>query len=130
MITKEILYMFSKVVRDKYRLDMPYISYIEIGYDSKKRLGRLVNLSTKGACIEIVDRNGLPQDNSETTIQFLLPEHSEAFSIEARVAWARKQTDDKDSRFVNLGVKFQKLDASTYDCLWSFIIDTISSPIP
>lgn len=129
MITKEILSMFSKSARDNFRLEMPYNFYVEMGYDGKKRLGRLVNLSSKGACIEFIEGGELPPANSETTLQFLLPEQPEPFSLEARVVWTRKLTNDSNSRFVNLGVKFQNLNVNTYGCIWDFIIETISAPM-
>lgn len=129
MISKKVtlkaaLNMFSKSVRDKYRFKMPYNLYIEMSYDGKKRLGRLDNLSTNGACIEFIERGGLPPTNSETILQFLLPEQYEPFSFGARVVWIRKLTDDMNSRFVNLGVKFKKLDVNTYDCIWGFIVNS------
>ena len=130
MITKEILSMFSKAARDNYRLEMPYNFYVEMGYDGKKRLGRLVNLSSKGACIGFIEGGELPPANSETALQFLLPEQSEAFSLGAKVGWIRKLTNDTNSRFVNLGVKFQNLNANTYDCIWDFIVENISDPMP
>ena len=122
--------MFSKAARDNFRLDMPYNFYVEMSYDGKKRLGRLVNLSSKGACIEFMEGGELPPANSETTVQFLLPEQAEPFSLGATVGWTQKLTNEKNSQFVNLGVKFQKLSENTYDCIWDFIVKTISAPIP
>ena len=121
---KVALNMFSKTARDKYRLEMPYNLYIEMSYGGKKRLGRLSNLSTKGACIEFIERGGLPPTNSETRLQLLLPEQYKPFSLGATVVWIRKLTDDTTSRFVKLGVKFKNLDANTYDCIWGFIVNS------
>jgi len=121
---KVALNMFSKATRDKYRLEMPYNLYIEMSYGGKKRLGRLVNLSTKGACIEFMERGGLPPTNSATILQFLLPEQHKPFCLGATIVWVRKLTDDTTSRFVNLGVIFKNLDANTYDCIWGFIVNS------
>ena len=121
---KVALNMFSKAARDKYRFEMPYNLYIEMSYGGKKRLGRLVNLSTKGACIEFMERGGLPPTNSGTILQFLLPEQYKPFSLGATIVWIRKLTDDTTSRFVNLGVIFKNLDANTYDCIWGFIVNS------
>ena len=128
-IKKNSLYMFPKSVRDKYRLDMPDNVYTEMGYDGKKRLGRMVNLSPQGACIEFIDRGELPPSGSETTLQFLLPEQHEFISLRATVVWTRQLTNDTYSRFVNFGVIFTELDENTYDCIWGFIIDSVSPPI-
>ena len=121
---KVALNMFSKEARDKYRFEMPYNLYIEMSYGGKQRLGRLVNLSTRGACIELMERGGLPPTNTGTILQFLLPEQYKPFSLGATVVWIRKLTDDTTSRFVNLGVKFKNLDANTYDCIWGFIVNS------
>ena len=129
MITKELLIMLSKEARDKYRLGVPDNLYIEMGFDDKKRLGRLVNLSCKGACIEFIEGGELPFYNTETTLQILLPQQSDPVSLGSTVAWTRKLTNNTNSRFVNLGVKFEKLNANTYDRIWGFIVSTISSPL-
>jgi len=121
--------MLSKEARDKYRLGVPDNLYIETGFDDKKRLGRLVNLSCKGACIEFIEGGELPLSNTEITLQILLPQQSDPVSLVATVAWARKLPNNTNSRFVNLGVKFEKLNANTYDRIWGFIVDTISSPL-
>lgn len=121
--------MFPKSVRDKYRLDMPDNVYTEMVYGDKKRLGRVVNLSSLGACIEFIDRGELPQSDSETNLQLLLPEQQETISVKATVVWTRQQAKDTYSRHVNLGVKFNDLDAGTYDCIWDFIVESVSSPV-
>jgi hypothetical protein len=121
--------MFPKSVRDKYRLDLPNNLYIEMSYDGKKRLGRLVNLSSQGACLEFIEKGELPHSNTKTSLQILLPQQSEPFSLGATVAWTRELKNDTISSFVNIGVKFEKLDANTYDCIWGFIVDTISPPL-
>lgn len=129
MITKELLIMLSKEARDKYRLGVPDNLYIEINFDNKKRLGRLVNLSCKGACIELIEGGELPFSNTEMTLQILLPQQSDPISLGSTVAWTRKLTNNTNSRFVNLGVKFEKLNTKAYDLIWEFIVDTISSPL-
>ena len=121
--------MLSKEARDKYRLGVPDDLYIEMGFDDKKRLGRLVNISCKGACIEFIEGGELPFSNTETTLQILLPQQSDPVSLGSTVAWTRKLTNNTNSRFVNLGVKFEKLNANTYDRIWGFIVGTISSPL-
>lgn len=121
--------MYPKAARDKYRLEMPNNLYVEMGYDGKKRIGRLVNLSSTGACIEFIEKGELPLINSKTTLQMLFPEQPEPFSLTATIVWTRKLRNETNARFVNLGVKFEKLDANTYDCIWGFIVDTISPPL-
>ena len=118
--------MFPKSVTAKYRLDMPDNVYAEMSYDDKKRLGRLVNLSSQGACIECVDKGDLPPADSETSLLFLLPEKQDPILLAARVVWTRQFTTETNARFVQLGLLFNALDAATYECLWAFIVDSVS----
>ena len=97
--------------------------------DGKKRLGRLVNLSSQGACIEFRQRGEMPLVNSETTLQILFPEQQDSIYIGANVVWTREVIKDSYSRFVILGVKFKNLDADIYDSIWDFIIESISPKI-
>jgi hypothetical protein len=129
MITKELLIMLSKETRDKYRLGVPTNLYIELDFDDKKRLGKLVNLSCKGACLEFIEGGKLPVSNTETTLQILLPQQSDPVSLGVTVIWTRKLTNNTNSGFVNLGVKFEKLNANTYERIWGFIVEAISSPL-
>ena len=120
--------MLPKSLSDKYRLNMPDNVYTEMVYDSKKRLGRLINLSTQGACFEFIDKGELPSFASETTLKILLPEQDDTLSLKATVVWTRQITKGSYSQFVNVGVKFNFLDTNTYDCVWDFIVESVSPP--
>ena len=114
--------------RDNFRLDMPYDLYIELECDDNKRLGRLINICAQGAAIEFVERDKLPLAESEIKLSLLLPESEEALSLPAKIIWTGKSRKDVRSQYINIGVHYNNLDKKTHACLWSFIVETTSSP--
>ena len=113
--------------RDNFRLEMPYDLYVELERDNNKRLGKLINICTQGAAIEFVDREELPQVETEIKLSFLLPESAEPLSLAAKIVWTRKSRKDSQSQHVNIGVHYNNLDKKTHACLWDFIVKTSSS---
>jgi hypothetical protein len=113
--------------RDNFRLNMSYDLYVQINFDGDKRLARLVNISSTGACIELVDRGQLPGDNTEIKLQLLLPGDSESLSFPARVVWSRNLAKDTTSNSVNIGVQFREIDEQARECIWNFIVDAETS---
>jgi len=113
--------------RDNFRLDMPYDLYVELECDDNKRLGKLINICTQGAAIEFVDRQELPQAETEIKLSLLLPESAEPLSLPAKIVWTRKSRKDSQSQHVKIGVHYNSLDKKTHACLWDFIVKTSSS---
>ena len=113
--------------RDNFRLDMPYDLYVELECDGNKRLGKLINICTQGAAIEFVDREELPQAETEIKLSLLLPESAEPLSLPGKIVWTRKSRKDSQSQHVKIGVHYNSLDKKTHACLWDFIIKTASS---
>jgi hypothetical protein len=109
--------------RDNFRLNMSYDLYVQINFDGDKRLARLVNISSTGACIELVDRGQLPRDNAEIKLQLLLPGDSESLSFLARVVWSRNLAKDSTNKSINMGVQFKDIDERARECIWNFIVD-------
>ena len=109
--------------RDNYRLEISHDFYVEVTYDNKSRLARLVNLSSKGAAIEILERGQLPQNNAIIGLQLLLPGHAEPLSLHATVAWGRKSPEGSKAEPVKMGLRFRNLDEKTQACLWDFIVN-------
>ena len=97
--------------------------YVQINFDGDKRLASLVNISSTGACVELVDRGQYPGNNIEIELQLLLPGKSESLSLLARVVWSRNLSKDTTSKSVNVGVQFKETDEQARECLWSFIVD-------
>ena len=113
--------------RDNFRLDMPYDLYVELECDGNKRLGKLINICTQGAAIEFVNRQELPQAETEIKLSLLLPESAEPLSLPAKIVWTRKSRKDSQSQHVKIGVHYNSLDKKTHACLWDFIVKTSSS---
>ena len=113
--------------RDNFRLNMPYDLYVELECDDNKRLGKLINICTQGASIEFVDREELPQTETEIKLSLLLPETAEPLSLPAKIVWTKKSKKGSQSQNVNIGVHYKSLDKKTHACLWDFIVKT-SSP--
>ena len=113
--------------RDNFRLEMPYDLYVEMESDNNKRLGKLINLCTQGAAIEFVDREELPQAETEIKLSILLPESTEPLSLSAKIVWTRRLRKDSHSQHVKIGVHYNSLDKKTHACLWDFIVKASSS---
>ncbi len=113
--------------RDNFRLNMSYDLYVQINFDGDKRLARLVNISSTGACIELVDRGQLPGNNTEIQLQLLLPGDSESLSFLARVVWSRNLAKDSTNKNVNMGIQFKDIDVQARECIWNFIVDAETS---
>lgn len=113
--------------RDNFRLEMPYDLYVELECNDNKRLGKLINICTQGAALEFVDREELPQAETEIKLSLLLPESAEPLSIPAKIVWTRKSRKDSQSQHVKIGLHYNSLDKKTHACLWDFIVKTSSS---
>jgi len=113
--------------RDHYRLDMSHDFYVETSFDNKNRLARLINLSSKGAAIEFLERGQLPQRNAAIGLQLLLPGYAEPLSFQATVAWGSKPPEHSTTEPVKMGLQFKNLDEKTQACLWDFIMNAESS---
>ena len=113
--------------RDDFRLSISYASYVQINFDDNKRLARLLNISSTGAAIEFAERGLLPDNNSETNLQLLLPGHAESLSFPARVVWSRKEAKDETSQGIAMGLQFREIDEKTRACLWDFITNSETS---
>lgn len=113
--------------RDNFRLEMPYDLYVEMERDNNKRLGKLINICTQGAAIEFVDREELPQAETEIKLSILLPESTEPLSLSAKIVWTRRLRKDSHSQHVKIGVHYNSLDKKTHACLWDFIVKASSS---
>ena len=109
--------------RDNFRLNIPYDLYVQIDFDGDKRLARLVNISSTGACIELIDRGQLPRNNAEIKLQLLLPGGSESLSFLAKAVWSRDLTKDSTNKRVNVGIRFKDIDEQARECIWNFIVD-------
>ena len=114
--------------RDNFRLNLSYDLYVQINFETHKRLARLLNISSTGAAIEFVDRGQVPGNNAVIKCQLLLPGYTESLQVVARVVWSRKLDQGVIPQSVNMGVQFKDLDEKTRSCIWDFIVEAESSP--
>ena len=113
--------------RDDFRLNMSDDLYVQINFDSNKRLAKLLNLSSTGAAIEFAKHGQLPEDNSETKFELLLPGYTESLSLLAKVVWSRMPEKDTISQSIAMGVQFKDIEEEIRACLWDFIVDAETS---
>lgn len=113
--------------REDFRLKISYDFLVNIKFNDNKISARLLNISSTGAAIEFFELDKLPEDNSETSLQLLLPEHTKPLSLLARVVWSSKTTAGTSSPTVTLGLQFVNIDEKTRSCLWDFIVNIETS---
>lgn len=111
----------KNLIRDGYRLNINNNLYCEINFEEKKRLARLLNLSYEGAGIEFTERGQLPENNTETLLTLLLPEHAESFSLPANVVWIRTPSKDTIFPSITMGLQFNNIEKKTHRYLSNFI---------
>ena len=113
--------------REDFRLKMSYDFLVQIKFDNNKISARLLNISSTGAAVEFFEQGRLPEDDSETKFQLLLPGHSKPLSLLAGVVWSSKTTKGTISPAVTMGLKFKDIDQKTRSCLWDFIVNAETS---
>lgn len=109
--------------REDFRLNMSYDFLVQINFDNNKRSAKLLNISSTGAAIEFFEGGQLPEDDSETKFQLLLPGHPEPLSFLARVVWSKKPKTGTKSPTVTMGLQFKNIDEIKRSCLWDFIVN-------
>ena len=109
------------LVRDDFRLKISDELYGQINFDNNKRLARILNISYEGAGIEFNERGELPNTDSETQLQILLPGYDEVLSLSAKIAWTRNPTKDTINPSITMGLQFKEIDRNTHKCLCGFI---------
>jgi c-di-GMP-binding flagellar brake protein YcgR len=102
--------------------------FVEINDGNRKSRGRLVNLSTEGASIELLSFDKFPKKKSELDIFFSIPELSEMFYTQSKVVWTKESIKRNESQSTIIGVTFIDIDEHTKRFIWNYIIDNV--PIP
>ena len=113
--------------RSNYRLEIPQGLPIEMDYNNDKRTGRLVNLSTVGASLELDMSGAPPRNKAEIKLQLALADAAESLSTLAKIVWIRKVPRDADTQLFQIGVKFMNIDEKFRNILWDYIV--ASSPV-
>jgi hypothetical protein len=113
--------------RDNFRLNMSYDLYVQIDFGSKKRLARLVNISSTGAAIELIDRGPVPDNATAVQFLLLLPGSQDSLGLAATVVWSRKLGAGKFFDSITMGVRFQELGQEIRTRIWDFIVSSETS---
>jgi hypothetical protein len=113
--------------RDSYRMELACDLYVEVDDQGRKCKGRLLNLSTTGGSIELLEFDKIPRKKSELKIQLTFPEFSEQLCIQARVVWTKEQIKETGTQCTIMGVTFVDLEETARSCIWNFILD--NSPV-
>ena len=114
--------------RNSYRMDVTCDLQVEVNDKNRIWKGRVLNLSTEGASIELVKFDNLPRKKTEIKVCFSFPELSEKLSSQAQVVWTKEQIRDNISQPAIIGVTFIDLDEHTHNCIWNYILD--NAPVP
>lgn len=114
--------------RSSYRMEITCDLQVELNKKNKISNGKVLNLSTEGASIELVAPNNIPRKKSELKVCFSFPELSEKLCTQAKVVWTKEQIGGQKSQSAIIGVTFIDLDEHTHGCIWNYILD--NAPVP
>ena len=114
--------------RNSYRMEITCDLQVEVIDNKKFCKGRVLNLSTEGASIELVGFDNLPRKKTELKVCFSFPELPEILSTQAKIIWTKEQSGDHKSQSAIIGVTFIALDEYTHSCIWNYILD--NAPVP
>lgn len=114
--------------RNSYRLEITCDLQVEVNDNNRISKGRVLNLSTEGASIELMEFESLPRKKSELKVLLSIPELSENLCTPAKVVWTKEQVGDHSPQSAILGVTFIDIDEHTHSCIWNYILD--NAPVP
>lgn len=114
--------------RNNYRMDILSDVSVEIIDGNNQCKGRLLNLSTAGASIELTTFTKLPHIKSVVDIVFPFPEFSEHLYARARVVWTKDQANKDRPHDAIIGATFVDMDENSQNCIWNYILD--NAPVP
>jgi predicted Zn finger-like uncharacterized protein len=89
--------------------------------DSQIEIGKLVNISMTGACIELMPSSTAPRKNSQMTIMFSLPDKEHVFSLNGVIRWCY------DGSF---GISFDAVKPEEGTLLWEYIATSTLGYVP
>jgi hypothetical protein len=111
--------------RSSYRFSVPFDLPIDVEYQGKTGQGRLVNLSSKGASINLQTTDKAPRQGSEIHFEIPLDIAPKALSIQAKVLWLRKIDKNEANENLAVGVAFVNLGEDIRNSIWDFCIDKL-----
>jgi len=106
--------------RANYRYEFPIPLSAKIGYSRGECYGTFFNLSTEGACVEMVQSNLLPRVGGAISVEFVLPDDDQVLSIHGQICWTQNARNSHKGKH-SVGIRFDELDPSIHDKLWKYI---------
>jgi len=110
-------------------MEVPGNLHVEIMDGKRTCKGKLLNLSTAGASIELLEYDKPPRIKSEVDIVFPFPVFSEHLYTRARIVWTREQADNNSPHHTVIGATFIAIDENTQNCIWNYILDNAPAPL-
>jgi len=114
--------------RSSYRMEIKGDLYVEIKDGNRTCKGKLLNLSTAGASIELVEFDKRPRIKSEVDIVFPFPVFSDHLYTRAIIVWTKEQADSNSPHHALIGTTFTDMAENTQNCIWNYILD--NAPVP
>jgi len=114
--------------RNTYRMEITCDLQVELQGNNKISKGKVLNLSTEGASIELVTPNNITRNKSDIKVRFSFPEKTEELCPLAKVVWTKEQIEDQKTQSAIIGVSFIDIDEHTHACIWNYILD--NAPVP
>lgn len=108
--------------RGNYRLPIKQDLPLDIEWKEDVITGNVLNLSTKGANIELKERLVPFQQGSEVKLRLTLLDNAEPYSVAAKIAWIVKSKMDEEQNNIAIGVSFTNLHERTRAQIWDYIV--------
>lgn len=115
--------------RNNYRMDVLSDVSVEVIDGNSQCKGKLLNLSTSGASIELMTFDKLPRIKSVVDLVFPFPEFSEHLYVRARIVWTKDQANNDSQHHAIIGATFVDIDENSQNCIWNYILDNAPPPL-
>ncbi len=115
--------------RDNFRYEFSVPLSVRIRYGKSECYGNFFNLSTEGACVEILHKNLLPRVGGGISIEFSLPDDDKKISINGQVCWTQNARNNNKTKH-SVGIQFDEIDPEIHEKLWQFISALASEVSP
>ncbi len=115
--------------RNNYRMDILDDVSVDISDGKGQCKGKLLNISTSGASIELTRFMKLPRIKSLVDLVLPFPELSAQLYVRARVVWTKEQENKDRPHQAIIGTTFVDIDENSKNCIWNYILDNAPAPL-
>jgi hypothetical protein len=106
--------------RGNYRLPIEESITLSVEMNKSSSTGVLLNLSTNGAAVRLINAVKPPMKNADAKLFFSLPGSVDSFTISVKTAWAG--TYESKCGDIVLGVTFKDVNESIQNDIWNYIV--------